>query len=815
MADDVLLKHSALIEELSFHLNAQHFEQIFAQRTAQLSKNEQFLIKMELKRLAQPCARIIDLRNEPFDDVQTYQYGSQQHFLDPLAIDAFEEALHTQGKYNFAVYEQVMHFVTEQRKNAHTQAIETPEVIKNRFHFASYRFREQERMNYTIKVTVDDGEKTRPAKTSDISLGGCKIKVADTHHYKEGQVVSMRLTGLEEDYELGLKQGINYEVVGSEPSNHQSFHYVRLKRLPQEGTAAFDQFLSHFIDGNKRRYKVNIDNTYDAVLTKGYEQFYLPKVNSLFSFLCAYQGPLKATTVLTSDGNQSTYDYFLNAQRQSMLGQILSEPRINALMANNREMNSAYLYCFTHVQNDDVFFYSATDSELATYPHLRTLFFAYASRKPSWQVFKLQVCKVDYEQAHIPLSLPDSTSETIAKLNRPPSARVHSHLKGLTYLCALTPIDNPTMHKRFSKLPLDKNSVNQLKVFGHHKAVKEELEKVTLHYTNLRAHPRYYYETPITVKTPDTQELTGVSKDFSVAGLQVALHQPSSLKRGDVIDISLPEMQKLTTKYRLTAMPYQIVGSNKTGSILNLKAYQRSKTPHQGVAFLSAVIKNNQEKLAPCEELPNVPGLARAMRNIVVTNMMQSAFYFNEHGQLIALGDGHHSNSFAKILNYFDASNSSTDLSSLLSEQAQKVIAKAVEQTHEHDDPIAIDLFCALTPKFDSLKQALNTHAVAIDGDYEKAREFVSIMSASSFVFTYRLIVNRAGRPDTKFLINELKYISQYAPHKAKEIETQLWQVFAVADVIEVDALLPHTLQLNANSYKDMVQKRSAWLAKL
>ena len=122
-------------------------------------------------------------------------------------------------------------------------------------------------MNYSIKITIEyDGQAKIDASTSDISISGCKIKLASRYRLKKGQLINMHLVGLEQDFQLGLKSGVKYEVVAIENTSEE-FNHIRLKRTFEENNSAFDRFLESFIHGNKRRYKVNLDNTLDAVIS--------------------------------------------------------------------------------------------------------------------------------------------------------------------------------------------------------------------------------------------------------------------------------------------------------------------------------------------------------------------------------------------------------------------------------------------------------------------------------------------------------------------------------------------------------------------
>ena len=55
-------KYSKIIQQFRGQVNRSDFEPKFAKATEGLAKTERFLLKMELKRLASPCTRLIDLR---------------------------------------------------------------------------------------------------------------------------------------------------------------------------------------------------------------------------------------------------------------------------------------------------------------------------------------------------------------------------------------------------------------------------------------------------------------------------------------------------------------------------------------------------------------------------------------------------------------------------------------------------------------------------------------------------------------------------------------------------------------------------------
>lgn len=327
MTEDILLKYESLVDELKSYLGNAKFDTIFKSKTAGLTKPEQFLIKMEMSRLSQPIARFIDLRGQVTGQVKPYEYEGKQHFMDETAIAVFEKAIKRHGGYTLAVYEAVMNTDNNHRvmqKKAAQQANQADQQNEQKrdcqvIKFASYESRREERMNYSIKITVElSKDNTIAASTSDISLSGAKIKLSPRYQVKKGQLLGLRLVGLEQDFELGLKNGIQYEVVAVEKISTE-YNHVRLKRTFIENNAKFDEFLESFIHGNKRRYKVNLDNTLDAVVSKGYEQYYIPRVTSLFTFFSLQNDKLYPSLVLTTENNIFIQRYFCDERKLSCL----------------------------------------------------------------------------------------------------------------------------------------------------------------------------------------------------------------------------------------------------------------------------------------------------------------------------------------------------------------------------------------------------------------------------------------------------------------------------------------------------------------
>ncbi|CAM4314259.1 PilZ domain-containing protein [Pseudoalteromonas ostreae] len=827
MTEDTLLKYESLVDELKSYLGNAKFDTIFKSKTAGLTKPEQFLIKMEMSRLSQPIARFIDLRGQVTGQVKPYEYEGKQHFMDETAIAVFEQAIERHGGYTLAVYEAVMNTDNNHRvmqKKAAEQA-KQPELQNEQkldcqvIKFASYESRCEERMNYSIKITVElNKDNTIAATTSDISLSGSKIKLSPRYQVKKGQLLGLRLVGLEQDFELGLKNGIQYEVVAVEKISAE-FNHIRLKRTFIENNAKFDEFLESFIHGNKRRYKVNLDNTLDAVVSKGYEQYYIPRVTSLFTFFSLQNDKLYPSLMLTTENNIFIQRYFCDERKLSCLYTILNQQRLAQLLSNPAQVKEEYLYSFTHVVAGKIYYYSATRTELTAEPKLSALFFGFGSQKESWQCFKVQLMPSHPEDSYIPLSLPNTAGRNIEKLNKPPTPRVQGMIKDVKYLVILTAVGTNAERVHYQSFNYDKNIVNQLKHFGHGKhKTPPKLETVDLEYVNLRSHKRYLYKTDVVLTAHDEQTHIAHSRDFSVMGLQIECDQPVTFQKGEVIELSLPELQKITKKHVLSKLKYEVMAVSKSLTTINLKALRIADNPHEGVKFFTQLIENNKEKLKVSEEAPKVPGLSTALRNMVTKSVCQFPFYLHKeaaHFKTGAIGQGLYPSPLHIILRNYGLLNDTTSIDAFLSpEHLNEVITPLIKDRSRQDPPLPFTLFIRFDPKESTIEDAIKSQC-SVGDDYAPQLLFLKKGIKSELLFIMRIYISRTGRPDTDYLANELKYVSQYALHKAKDLEEALWSVVGVGDMVDVtDEALTH-LDFTAELIEQMNKRKQIWLKRL
>lgn len=837
MTSSDLKAYVGIIERMKGLILLPEFEQTFASLTAGLPKSKQFLLKMELKRLAQPCNYFIDLRGHVDGEVKPFQYLDKTHYLDDTARQIFESGVQAYGLYTLGVYEDVMNadnnYRVRHRKETEARIRNTLENLRrgptlpeesssqsnelieqteqanpNKFvQFGNYISRSEERMNFGIEVEVRQGESRYPALTSDLSISGCKLKVPSDKVVRDGEIINLALKGLEKEFTLNLPEGLNYQVVGQELQD--KYAYWRLKRIDPELHPKFNHFLQSFINGNKRRYKVNLDNTTDAVITKGYEQYYLPRINSLPVYLNITEGQVTSRFGLTSDYNKGIWHYFLDEQQQSVLSQVLSARRLKALISLKVNERTDILYSFTHAAKGKLYFYAALASELETEPTLKSMFFGFGAGKPSWRIFHLNLLKTNISHSQSEFALPGSNSV------QQTSPLLRGMLEDIHYIVALTEVGANEYRYCYTAHPYDSTQLAALNKFGLSKVLpRTSCEAIPIHYVNLRAESRYLYKTTVLLRNKsDSEPIAAFSRDFSAGGLQLETTQAVNLQKGDVILLDLPDLQKITTKHQLQRLPYEIMAVSKSRTIMNLKV---AKTDHhEGKLFFQQLIQSNRNKLTVAEETPKYPGLSDALRNMYLKTLTNFAIFVHRKGlrhDISVLGQGAQPNPLHSLLLLAQEPGSGLNFELLTKAHALNYeLANQLKQMKRQDPPKAYELYIRVSQV--AGQQQLSSYFNFEFENAEDLKVFALDALEHHTLFAFRFFLTRTGKLDSDYIAKELGYISVYAIHKAKSLEEELWHVEGVADGVEISAELVN--RYSPERSRQQQQQRQAVLAKL
>lgn len=798
-----LEQYQDIIEQLKPMINEPEFNQVLSQVASAVPKQKRFLIKMELKRLARPCIRLIDLRGQVSGDCSPYEYEGKTHYLDETATEVFERQIRSFGEYTIGVYEavkntennfRVMHkkrqkeggatTKEEDKKPRETKNLHIAPVIK----FGDFAQRHEERMNYSVNIELfTELNKSIQATTIDLSVSGLKAKVNKEQMFKPGERLVVQFRGLEGEYTLDKKNGVPYTIINIDRSQkEQRLHLKRNYDIPMP---SFEAFLGRFIHGNKRRYKVNMENTLEAIYNKTYEQYYTPNFTSVPIYIEHTKGKFQPKYALANDTNKEPLYYWSDEQFELKIGYMLSHERISHLLSLPQDKQETFIYVFNHVKGERVYFYSASAHELATDQHMMSVFLGYGARKASWRIYKLQITPMDIDQVHMPLSLPDTVSDAVKRQNHAPPPRLLARLKKLTHIALITDVTDDVSTQSYEKIGIRRADIADLKQYGHPRnKPPATVNMFRFKYHNQRKESRFQLRSKVQVALGDIV-LDGVSEDVSVRGLKVELNSFFHDVEDALVRLTFPQLQKVTQKYDLTNLPYRVKGISSDRNVLHLQAVSDSlNTTAQ--RFFDELIRNNRSRLKAYREEEEIPGIGAALRNLFTKNLMNTAFFIKKDGvEFIpdALASSQHQTRLNSMLSY-GAEPGMFNLHFLYSSNGVELdfIQYTLKKIKTNKKPVMREVFIAFDPSKSNITEAIQSRYTDQFHDDNERIDFINkAMGAGQFI-AVKVFLARTGRPDTERLQSEISYVGTYAIHRAKVLEEQLWSIVGIGDLVDV-----------------------------
>ena len=827
-------KYQHIIDQFRGEVSASDFETRFTALTRAIPKKEKFLLKMELKRLASVCTRLIDLRGLVDGECYTYEHENKVHFLDDIAVKVFEENIAYYDGYTFGVYEAVNNTennfrviynkqkVNQQKNtnqkdnvaNTTAKVFEKTQYPATFYQFGQYFNRIEERMNFALPLSiVVDGKQVFKATMSDISVHGCKFKVPDTVKLAVGQIIDISFIGLESECSFSDKNSFGYEICNV--SIDANVQLVGVKRVDIGKKETFIRALKEFIQSNKRRYKINIDNSIQALQARSLEQFTLPLINELPVFLMETTDGILPRYALTSTNNQAIYQYWQDEKTSSTLHFLMNKTRLESLEKALIKPKRLLVYSFIHHNKGAMYFYSADEEQLKCHPDFMQQFLAFAASKPSFAVTELSVITVKEEGADSPFTVPDtilnaSSINTVKapvnnedkkskQLNDPVSSEVKSILTSLPYIIVANDLTHKCSVAEYQQFTYDDIDIKLLKSFGHKRSSKSiVVDELGVNYKNHRKELRFKYETQ-SIVTTDNENYSGVSCDFSISGLRIKFPNPVSLKKGNVVNLSFPTLQKITSAFDLKNLPYEVVHINKKHTVLNLRVHIKQHQ-HIGRSFFKLLIEKNKDKLTVDEYANIIPGLFTALRNLYANSIRSQSLIIQTSGSRYKIESLCSSGVYGDLLPQMHQLSDRPkfyNLYPLLNNlQATNFLNAQLKRMSAGDEPVRCLLYIAVNDEVEAVNQKVTTQLASELVSIAEKKQFIRDALKFGSFFCVQIKLSRTAPADMEYLSPELNYISSYAIHRGKQIEEDILRVTGVIQLLDMtkDTLLRHKL---------------------
>ena len=760
--------------------------------------------RQELKRLAASCTRLIDLRGHVDGECKPFVHEDRTHYLDDVAIKVFSDSFVLYSGYTFGVYEAVMSTennfrVIYQREKSSASVSKNTEPDKvfeksqypaKFYSFGPYHNRSEERMNFAIPIQVFFDEKNSVECTSsDLSVNGCKFRINSVKPISVGQQISLRFTGLEGEFQFGSDNNFVYEIKNI--AVVENLQLVGVKRVtpqtnPQDG---FTQFLSGFIQGNKRRYKINLDNSISALQSRNFEQYILPKSNELAIFIEKKGKLLAPKYALTCNNNQNIFQYWKDEKRYSTLYCLTPPERIARLQKLAVSGKSLLVFSFIHKSQGKHYFYTADELQLADDEEFRTQFLGFAAAKGNFSITQLSLLDVFSKRIESPLTLSEALPKKSQYLNAPASDEVKSQIANTPFIVVASDVTQSESTKAYQLLSYEGINTAKLKNFGHKRLSQPySVDEVGINYRNQRQELRFKYKTPTDVEIDDVK-WQGTSHDFSTAGLKVELNKATVLTKGDIVSISFPALQKITSAFQLKALPYEVIRVDSSKKVVNLRVFVE-KHQHIGRKFFKALIDKNRDKLTPDEYAMTKPGLAKALRNIYSSSSMIPTLVVQTSGsryKIETVACGESSGKLIAAMRKLSDSKQHINLYPLIGHpEILTRLTASLKKMQSVDNAKTELLYIAINHRTSSVEETVTTKMASELGSEKVKQMFIHQALKKGDFFCVMAKLSRAAEPDMGHLNPELSYIGSYAIHRGKQIEQEIWSVAGLAQIFDV-----------------------------
>ncbi|MFT5542386.1 MAG: hypothetical protein ACI97K_000388 [Glaciecola sp.] len=808
-----LSEHQYLIHKLAPFVEKPDFTRLLNEATKDLSNEKRFLLKMEMKRLSKPCIRSIDLRTRVTSNCELFSFQGIKHYLHAPAVELFEDLIERYGIFTFGVYESVLS-LAEHEFNANAGSMTSTDdpqqdskksssekyIVKNQALLA-FPHRHEERMNYVVLIELFlDNNESVFASTVDISPSGLKLKLKVPEQLgmvKAFTPVNIIFRGLPPDSEL-TKQSIEYRVLGISGEDEQA--KIHLQRDIRVGPQFFNNYIKKLIKIHKRKYKVNLNNTVQALEDKIYEQAFASTTPALSIFVDSQfkQRPL-AKFACVNGTNKEIMDYWLDENDQQNIGFLVNSERLNELMSKSGSNACIWVYAFTHIKDGKVYFYSATAEELDAKPDLRAVFLSYASRKVSWRVYKIVCSDIDPKSAYLPTAMPSGINRKIDRLNRPLSPRLESKLQFIQNMLSVTDITHLVAQQCYQKNTLDREKIKELAVFGHPRnKPPEPVLSFRFKQQEQRKETRYKLRTSVKLENYDTS-ISGVSEDCSVSGLKIELDEPFGQRINSRVSISFPVLQEKTSQFVLEDLKYRVKHINYDKLVLHLEAISEQELS-VAETFFGLLIENNKDKLKTISNEESVPGMGHVLRCLQARNTQQLCTYMHKQkGGYFPL-----KTSMQQIrapwLSLFKHDMPATKMNnSWLFQDKHKsnaFVRDALRTLRLDQRPIQAEIYVAFDPTDLDYETAIVAQWENELATHRSKMQFIKAALAKGQFYAFSVHISNIARPDTTFLEQELAYITRYAIHKAKQLEEQMWNIAGQVFLTDVSQEVLYRYQL-------------------
>lgn len=766
-----------------------------------------FLIKMEIKRLAQEVKRVIDMRDLFKDSCEIFEFQGLGHYMDKESISLFKEEVVSYGnKFTVGVYEVVVSKARERYRRNPSGKNNFPSPKKSSLtHFYQ---RQEERLYYSVKISVFLNnpsslsisaldEVGKKGISTDISEEGLSIKVPKGRIDERHKSIFVWFKGTEQEFSFKKRMFVKYDILKSAPKGDDIYYHLRISSEQQDGIMdEFKSFVSFYMTSQKRKYRVPVENTMDALDVKSNEQFVVTRMNSLPIFLGLKNNILLPMALFKTDNNAEISSFMHDGTNQ-LFSSFFGRKDVQAVFSEKTSLTVYYYFIRVRDNKKNIRLAAIPYSDVAGNDEAWAAI-NHATKNGGTRLMRIDCCSINpSEESHVPSSLPDSAGEAFENLNQKPIEKAMLLSNGLTKMCQFTDITGSidVLHLSVDDDVTDKTTRNEnikkLNLAKYVLSINSKFPKlhVTQAETNdFRAEDRFVFAMNVRVSNRTRKSeyaIRGKTQNISSRGLLVDIDDHGQFRKGDEVLVDLPSLAR--TSDVISRQTYKVVGVNPDGA---LRLVINGNTgDHEARVQIRKFIYKNMNSLQPAGVENEIYGLTRVLRNLFAHN----------HQQPYMITSKDKSSRYVRNI----AVNKNTVIPGI-----SGVIDnyKAIDYLTQHDNFRTLLFRNLQTVNKELPYQPFHIIVVAKkkrDGSYNLIMRHVEdISNSDQFRVLYesfcqmgtptilRVNVTKKGRVFNKYMRDELNYIAKYANVHSQECLNQWRETTGVIDIMNLTDLI-------------------------
>ncbi len=609
---------------------------------AESSGTGRFLKRMKESRLTRPCFQTIDMRGRVAGECRRYAFNDRVHYLDDVSFEIFEQGLRdNNGVYTVGVFEAIVggaHTLQareteriaaaqrrseiEQRRMERARAaareragdgqgadadesdlpgalVDNPELLP----LGYFRKRIHPRLKYACTVVLERGNIRSSAITRDISVCGAQVLVKGLAALQPDQEVMVSWPELNGEAGKVNVSRIPYQVVSSVERDAETI--LCLRRLNLEKPAGFSGLMEALVERYQNRYKLDVDDEYQSILSWYFERCYAQSATQIPFFVEQDNAGLRAQAVAMSEGNSHLARFFCTDEDNYNFTPLCLPRRLQQL-----EQDQSFVMAMFRrrgEQDQCMRIHSAADFEYGSPAAFQELL-RYTMEQSEHCIVKVHVSRVP--AVSVPERKVDEVSQRLQYKSEAQMGELRERLKKLHYVGYVVDVTQdfqtlkgnsgaPAAGGLVAWVGTECRALEDGKVREKVSLSADQLrpELIRFGYVERRREDRYLAETKVDVRIA-SRTFEGSSKDISTRGMRIQLQDHVDIRQGATVKVGLVSLQQKKSATNLMDIPYRVVHTldGDEGTVLMLERILGGK--REGLKeFFVELITRNQHKL--------------------------------------------------------------------------------------------------------------------------------------------------------------------------------------------------------------------------